>query len=222
MAATIGNTSQGAAAGKPSHRLLRWYLWLPGLVGVLVVGVLHWGGYLLIASDPLPAHAEVAVALQGSIEGQKLRIAAAMNLLQTETAARMLLSVPRESYWGQSLPPIARQYLEKEYGRPLASRVDFCETGPEVDSTEQEAQSLIRCIQEHNWKEILIVTSNYHTRRAGIIWKRMVQRILPSGQVYVYGAADPAFTPEGYWRHRRSLKTWFMESLKLTSLLAGG
>lgn len=219
--ATTEITDQRAAAAKPSHRWLRWYLWLLVLGGLLVFGLLHWGGYLLIATDPLPADVEVAVALQGSIQDEKLRIAAAMSLLRSDTAQRVLLSVPRESYWGQSLPPIARQYLEKQYGQPLASRVDFCETGPEVDSTEEEAQSLIGCIKEHNWKEILVVTSNYHTRRAGIIWRRAVRRELPSAQVYVYAAADPDFTPEGYWRHRRSLKTWFMESLKLASLMAG-
>ena len=221
VVATTKITDQHAVAGKARRRWLRWCLWLLVVAGLLVFGLLRWGGYLLIATDPLPAHVEVAVALQGSIQDQKLRIAAAMSLLRSETAQRVLLSVPRESYWGQSLPSIARQYMEKQYGPPLASRVDFCESGPEVDSTEEEARSLIRCIKEHNWKEILVVTSNYHARRAGIIWRRAVRRELPSGQVFVHAAADPDFTPKGYWRHRRSLKIWFMESLKLASLLAG-
>jgi uncharacterized SAM-binding protein YcdF (DUF218 family) len=220
VAPTIEIARQRPAAASSRRRSLGWWVWLLIPI-VFVLGLLHWGGYLLIANDPMPAHADGAVVLQGSIEGEKLRIAAAMNLAQSENVARILLSVPKESYWGQSIPPVARQYLQRKYGSSLANRVDFCETDQGVDSTEEEAQSLIKCIQEHNWKEILIVTSNYHTRRAGIIWKRIARRTIPSAQVYVYGAVDPDFVPEGYWRHRRFLKTWLMESLKLTSVLAG-
>src|ERR1700680_3721103 len=151
----------------PVRPLLRAWLWLLTAAAVIVLCLLRWGDDLLLASDPPPAHADAAIVLQGSIVAEKARIAGAINLLQRGVAGRILLSVPKESYWGQSIPPVARAYLERTYGADLAARVDFCETNAEVNSTAQEAQALSPCIRERKWQLIVIVTSNYHTRRAG-------------------------------------------------------
>jgi uncharacterized SAM-binding protein YcdF (DUF218 family) len=182
---------------------------------VAVVCLLRWGGYLLIASDPLPQHLDAAVVLQGSIAGEKARISRAVDLLQQGVAERILLSVPRESYWGQSIPPVARHYLENKYGKAVADRIEFCETGPNVDSTGEEARAVSGCIQEHGWHSIAIVTSNYHSRRAGILWRRAINKMHPSIRLWIDAAADPSFQSRGWWRNRFYAKTWFMESTKL-------
>src|ERR1700684_3690742 len=148
-------------------RLLWWVL----AAALTAASLLHWGQDLLIAEDPAPQHVDAAIVLQGSIVAQKARIAGAMNLLQRGVVDRVLLSVPKESYWGQSIPPVARAYIERTYGSDLAARVDFCETSGAVDSTAQEAQALRPCIAERRWRSVAIVTSNYHTRRAGMIWR---------------------------------------------------
>jgi hypothetical protein len=94
-----------------SHRR-RWLLILV-LVVILLIVILHWGGSFLIATDPLPAHAQAAVVLQGSIVGEKARLDGALQLAAQGKVDRVLLSVPRESYWGQSIPPVARQFIER-------------------------------------------------------------------------------------------------------------
>jgi hypothetical protein len=136
-----------------------------------------------------------------------------MELLQRGVANRVLLSVPSEGYWGQSIPPVARAYVERNYGSNLASRVDLCETGGHVDSTWQEAEVLGSCIREYHWTSIEIVTSNYHTRRAGILWRRAMEHD-PEIRIWLDGVNDPEFQPP-WWRHRRSAKIWFLESTKL-------
>jgi uncharacterized SAM-binding protein YcdF (DUF218 family) len=158
---------------------------------------------------------DAAVVLQGSIASEKPRVAAAMALLQQGAAARVALSVPKETYWGEEITPIARQYLEKNYGSELASRVDFCETSADMNSTEQEAQALSGCIQEHGWKTIALVTSNYHSRRAGMIWRKTLPKRDPSIHLSVDGVADPEYQPRGWWRQRAYATTWLMESAKL-------
>ena len=200
--------------------LLRTFGWLIVAVVVIAFCLLRWGGGLLIASDPAPSHVDAAIVLQGSIVAEKVRIAGAINLLRQNVADRVLLSVPKESYWGQSIPPAARAYLERTYGNELASRVDFCELGGGVDSTAQEAQALRPCIVEHHWHSIAIVTSNYHTRRAGIIWRRMNKRDLRT-DLWIDGVPDPEFQ-QPWWRHRESAKILFMESTKLIWMLLGG
>jgi len=148
-----------------------------------------------------------------------LRIAGAMDLSRQGIADRVLLSVPKESYWGQSLPPVARAYLERNYGGELAARVDFCETDADVNSTEQEAQALSACIREHHWQSIAIVTSNYHTRRAKMLWRR-IARHDPNLHLWFRGVTDPEFQ-QPWWRHRQSAKIWVMECSKLAWAMLG-
>lgn len=204
----------------PTRSKFRVLPWLLAVAIVCAIFVLLWGGDLLISSDPEPQHVEAAIVLQGSIAAEKVRIAGAINLLQRGIADRALLSVPRESYWGQSIPAAARSYLERTYGRDLAGRVDFCETGEDVDSTAQEAQALLPCIEEHHWSSVVIVTSEYHTRRARMLWKRM-NHSNPKIHIWVEGVADPEFQ-QPWWRRRQSTKIWFMETSKLVWSVLGG
>jgi hypothetical protein len=201
--------------------MFRVFLWWVILV-VVVIGMcfLGWGSRLLIANEATPGHVDAAVVLQGSIAAEKVRIGGAVDLLQRNVADRVLLSVPKESYWGQSIPPVARAYLDHIYGNGLAARFDFCETSAEVNSTSQEAQALRPCIAEHHYRSIEIVTSNYHTRRAGIIWRKM-KGDGPPIDVWIDGVADPEFQ-QPWWRHRQSAKTFFMETAKLVWTLLGG
>jgi len=193
----------------------RWTFWLFVTVILVLICLMRWGGYLLMASDPLPGHLEAAVVLQGSIGGEMVRISRAVELLQLGVVDRVLVSVPRESYWGESIPPVARQYLLNKYGRVVADRVDFCETGPNVNSTAEEARALSGCIREHGWQSVAVVTSNYHSRRARILWRRATKESNPSVRLWIDAAADPSFQPQGWWKNRLYAKTWFMESTKL-------
>jgi len=196
-----------------SHRW-RW-LGLLAILVLLALCILHWGGFVLVAEDPLPAHARAAVVLQGSIVGERARLDGALQLAQQGIVDRVLVSVPPQSYWGQAIPPVALQFIEKNYGATLAARVDFCVVGPEVDSTQQEARALLPCVQEHGWHSVIVVTSNYHTRRAGILWRRHIRKNDPTTSLAIDGVPDPDFHAQGWWRDRRSAKTWFLEFTKL-------
>jgi uncharacterized SAM-binding protein YcdF (DUF218 family) len=204
----------------PGKRFLRRFLWLITAIGVVVLFLLGWGGKVLVVSDSLPAHVDAAIVLQGSITAEKARIAGAVSLVQRNVADRVLLSIPAESYWGQSLPPVARAYMERTYGSELAARVDFCETGEDVNSTAEEARALANCIEQHHWQSVAVVTSSYHTRRARMLWRRTTKSESLPIHVGVQGVADPEFQPE-WWRRRIYAKTWFMECLKLTWALVG-
>jgi uncharacterized SAM-binding protein YcdF (DUF218 family) len=204
----------------PTRPLFRTLRWLLAAATVVVLFLLLMGDNLLIASDPVPAHVDAAIVLQGSIVAEKVRVAGAINLLQGGIANRVLLSVPKESYWGQSIPPIAGAYLQRAYGSDLAARVDFCETKGDVNSTLQEAQALGSCIREQHWHLIVIVTSNYHTRRARMLWRRMTKHD-PNIHIWIDGVTDPEFR-QPWWRHRQSAKIWVLEATKLIWVTLGG
>ena len=210
LAYTLLNISERDAPSKSSH----WKFWLAGIFLALTFSFLRWGGYLLVARNSLPERVDAAVVLQGSMAGERARIATAMTMLQRGSAERVAFSVPKLSYWGEEIAPIARNYIEKNYGADLASRVDFCETSG-LSSIEQEAEALSACIQQHRWKTIALVTSNYHSRRAGLIWRRTLPKRDPPIQLSVDSVADPDYQPRGWWRQRAYATTWLMESAKL-------
>jgi hypothetical protein len=206
-----------ATAIKKSRAL--W--WLLAASAALAFCLSHWGGNLLMVSEPTPKHSDAAIVLQGSIEGEKVRIAGAVGLLQQGLVDRLLVSVPKESYWGQAIPPLARAFIERNYGSDAAARVDFCETGAEVDSTLQEAQVVSSCIDQRHWHSVAIVTSDYHTRRAAMLWRRTLKERNLAVDVWIDGVADPEFR-QPWWRHRQSAKIWLMESSKLLWSTLGG
>jgi uncharacterized SAM-binding protein YcdF (DUF218 family) len=78
----------------------------------------------------------------------------------------------------------------------------------DADSTKEEAEAVARLAQEHRWKSLVIVTSNYHARRARYIY----QKILPAGiAVTVAGGRDGDFDPERWWEKRKSIKLFTRE-----------
>jgi hypothetical protein len=187
------------------------------LVGAIAVGLclLVYGPHFLTACDRLPPHVEAAVVLQGSVSAANARIAGAMHLVQTGAASRIVLSVPHESYWGEPSQPAARQFMQRTYGDGVSGKLEFCETGADVNSTEDEAFAVSACLREHGWPTIAVVTSNYHTRRARRVWRKIMAKNDPAAQIWMYGVEDPEFAAHAWWRKRVYAKTTFLEASKL-------
>jgi uncharacterized SAM-binding protein YcdF (DUF218 family) len=73
----------------------------------------------------------------------------------------------------------------------------------DADSTREEAEVVLRVIKERKWHSVILVTSNYHTRRARYIFRR----IFPQGiEVSVASARDGDFDPQHWWEKRKSTK----------------
>jgi uncharacterized SAM-binding protein YcdF (DUF218 family) len=73
----------------------------------------------------------------------------------------------------------------------------------DADNTREEAQALALLAARKKWRNVIVVTSNYHTRRARYI----SDRVFPSTvKVRVASARDGDFDPEQWWQHRKSIK----------------
>lgn len=87
-----------------------------------------------------------------------------------------------------------------ERGVPKDRIVRFTHDG---DSTLEEAEALAKLVTQKKWHSVIVVTSNYHTRRARYIFRR----VFPQGmQVSVASARDGDFDPEHWWEKRKSIK----------------
>jgi len=77
-----------------------------------------------------------------------------------------------------------------------------------ASDTLDEAQTLRSLVVQKKWRHVVIVTSNYHTRRARYIF----QKVFPLGvQVDVASAKDPAFDISDWWEHKAGLKSFLHE-----------
>jgi uncharacterized SAM-binding protein YcdF (DUF218 family) len=92
-----------------------------------------------------------------------------------------------------------------ERGVPKDKVVRFTHDG---ENTLQEAEGLLRLVTQKKWHSVIVVTSNYHTRRARYIYRH----VFPQGiQVSVASARDGDFDPEHWWEKRKSIKELTME-----------
>jgi uncharacterized SAM-binding protein YcdF (DUF218 family) len=87
-----------------------------------------------------------------------------------------------------------------ERGVPRDKIVRFAH---DADSTLEEAQALARLAKERKWHSVIVVTANFHTRRARYIF----QHVFPQGiEVRIASARDGEFDPEHWWEKRKSIK----------------
>ncbi len=74
-------------------------------------------------------------------------------------------------------------------------------------STVAEAQAVLPVIRGMGLKRIIVVTSDYHTRRAGAIFRSLA----PDLTILVVAAPDQNFTANGWWRNREGQKMFLVE-----------
>ena len=80
----------------------------------------------------------------------------------------------------------------------------------DADSTLEEAETLAKLAKAKKWHSAIVVTSNYHTRRARYIFRR----VFPQGlEVRVAGARDADFDPQAWWEKRKSTRLFMREIL---------
>jgi uncharacterized SAM-binding protein YcdF (DUF218 family) len=152
-----------------------------------------------------PQKSDVIVVLAGETNVRPKR---ALELLRQGVAPRVFLDAEdRNLVYDQQLIDIARKYAS---GLPEADSVSVCAIFGL--STNAESNDIDRCLQTLGAHRVLIVTSEFHTRRALMILRHR----LPQYQVSVAAARNPGEFGERWWTNREWAKTTFDEWAKLT------
>lgn len=178
-----------------------------------IIAVLRYGGHALVHEDPLPSRADVAVVLWGGEDDGEARRDEAFRLLQQRRVDHVLMSVGAVTHFGDWFPDKLHAYLKTKYAGELVSRSTLCEFN--VDSTVAESARMLECLEGPGWRSVVLVTSNYHTRRAGLIWKKTLAATGRPFTLTVRGVSDGSFEPKCWYRSRRYAKTWLLEAVKL-------
>jgi uncharacterized SAM-binding protein YcdF (DUF218 family) len=184
---------------------LLFLIFIVVLVAILYVArhpILRFAGDFWIV-DETPQVSDVIVILSDDNYGAD-RAARAAQLFKSGMAPRVLAS-------GRLLRPYAgiAELMEhdlKALGVPANAIVPVTHR---ATNTREEAIADAQAIAAHGWKKVLLVTSNYHTRRANYIFERTLP---PGTELRVVSAPDSEYDPNNWWHTRNGLKRFLYES----------
>jgi len=92
-----------------------------------------------------------------------------------------------------------------ERGVPKEKIIRFAH---DSDSTLEEANALAQFSAEHRFRSVIVVTSNYHTRRVRYVFGKVFP---PNISVTVASARDGDFDPDRWWERRKSQRLFLGE-----------
>src|ERR1700730_4719982 len=177
--------------------LLAWAL-LGCLAAVLAAKA---GGFLVLDA---PRSSDVILVLAGETDRRPER---ALQLLAQGYGGRIVLDVPNNTrIYDFTQMQLAQTYIQN---LPQAASISVCP----IDglSTKDESKDAEKCIAREGGKSVLIVTSDFHTRRALSVFRREV----PGHEDSVAAARDEAQFGVSWWTHRQWAKTFVNEWMRL-------
>lgn len=157
---------------------------------------------LLVIDDP--QHADAILALAGETEQRPSR---ALQLLSQGYAEHLILDVPANAViYGSTYQQLAENWIKT---LPQASLLSVCTI--QGLSTKAESLDTAQCLRKVNARSVLIVTSDFHTRRALSEFRKE----LPQYTFHVAASYDATQFGDQWWRHRQWAKTNLSEWLRL-------
>jgi hypothetical protein len=174
------------------------------LIVVIALGIFlaTKAGSFLVIDAPRPS--DVILVLAGETKHRPDR---ALELLAQHYGQRVIIDVPTNAtIYEFTQIDLAKRYIQD---LPHPELVSVCP----IDglSTKDESKDAEKCLQHQHPKTVLIVTSDFHTRRALDVFRREV----PAYEYSTAGAENgQAFGPRWWW-HREWAKTFVDEWLRL-------
>ena len=190
------------------------FLAAAGLAYLFVPELLVWSGTLLIAEvEPFPADAIVILGGGGPDRARE-----AADLFNDGLAPRVVITTEEapDNYRELAELGIALVLPHENYLRVLNG---FGVTDADIvriEDTSSESMDELRGVRQfavdRGWSRLIVVTSNYHSRRALLITDYVFDA---EWQIAVVGSRYSEFRPNGWWREVRHVRTFLIEFQKL-------
>lgn len=187
------------------------FRWLA--VGIIVAGGVYLyprpflsplGNYLVQAEAPV--RSDCLFVLAGDERGQ--RILKAIELYRQGFAPKVFVSGPQCCY-GHTEDEMAISFAK----RNGAADVPFIGLPHNARSTLSEGIVVLPELRKAGCLSVLVVTSDFHTRRAGNI----LRRVWPGVTVHLASAPSLDYDASNWWTDRNYQKTFFFEWTKTVS-----
>lgn len=158
-----------------------------------------------VVDEPLEKAQAIVVLGGDNVMGDRVRHAA--ELYRQGWAPRVVLSGTSIcSYFNEV------ELMEREATNLGVPADHLIPVRQHATSTLEEALALRPVLAQHNFRKIIVVTSNFHTRRARRIFRAVYQK--QGTQVIVSATADSNFNPARWWQDREARALLFLEVVK--------
>jgi uncharacterized SAM-binding protein YcdF (DUF218 family) len=163
--------------------------------------LMRFAGEEWIVEDPLE-HADAIIVLSDD-NYYADRAAHAADLYRHGMAPYLIAS-------GRKLRPYAgvAELMEHDLVERAVPKDKILRVSHQAENTREEAVALRQQVVDRKWRSVIVVTSNYHTRRARYIFTHVFP---PTVAVRVSGAKDGDFDPDSWWERRVSIKKLMIE-----------
>jgi uncharacterized SAM-binding protein YcdF (DUF218 family) len=156
-----------------------------------------------VVEDTLEKSDALVVLSDDNFTGDRANRAA--ELFRAGFAPRVVASGRRLRPYAGVAELIERDLIDR--GVPKEAILRFPQDG---DNTLEEAQALLPFAAKQKWSRVVVVTSNYHTRRARYIY----QHVFPASiQIRMASARDVAYDSAHWWYSRKGVKLFFTETV---------
>jgi len=174
---------------------------LTAVIGILMV-MCGWASGRFLVVDA-PEKSDVLVVLAG--DHNDLRYRRGLQLLADGYAQLMLADASNDSVaFGRTPAELEQEFIARTAG-PLLNRIRVCPT--RGVSTQEEAKDIASCL-DRSVSKVLLVTSDYHSRRA----LSVLRQRLPQYHWSVASVPDTStFQAELWWQRREWAKTTVLE-----------
>jgi uncharacterized SAM-binding protein YcdF (DUF218 family) len=186
---------------------MRWLVKVVAIIAAIVFILLAFrhAGPALVVSSPQPS--DVILVLAGDSNDQ--RYWKAIALLRAGYAPQVIVNARVDAIsYGRTAPQLTQEFIDRT-ASDLPGRVGVCPTTG--DSTLLELQSAATCLEPVAPHNIIVVTSDYHTRRALSIARKKLPRY-----TWTVAAADSGLlSSPKWWTNRAVAKNVFLEWQRL-------
>jgi hypothetical protein len=182
----------------------RWRIWIIVVLVMAVLGVVFAANAGKALVVDAPERSDVILMLAGETDRRPLR---ALQLLDQGYGQVVVVDVPAAArIYNFTEVELAEKYIQN---LPQAASVRVCAI--EGLSTRDESHDAEKCLANEKGNRILLVTSDFHTRRALSIFREEIH-----GKSFSVAAArDDATFGTRWWTHRQWAKTCVDEWLRV-------
>lgn len=172
-------------------------------------------GIFLIKKDPLKS-SEAIVILSG---GGNERLEKGASLVNDGIAKRIILTDTDEiDENGVSVSTANMNKLASQYG---LSKTRIIVTRRTSTNTYEEAQAVLSLMQQREWKNLIVVTDSFHSRRTSMIFNHVFKSSGIRLSVQPVDVEGYWYHPFYWWRDADSFQATILEYLKIVYFLTG-
>lgn len=157
----------------------------------------------MLEADGPPTQGDAIVVLSGDGKGNRMLRGAELG---KQGYAPVVIAANGGDRYARTDSALAIEFAVA-HGYPASL---FLETNWKANSTLEEARNTVGFLRARRVHKVLIVTSVWHTARAGRIYRRLA----PDLEIHMVGVDDSEWDHGDWWRSREGKKEFLLEFTK--------